>query len=120
MSVISWFEIPVRDMDRAARFYERVLGTTLKREIFNGTPNALFTRGAPGETGGALIADPKIAPGTGSLVYLSAPDLDAAVARVPDAGGRVALPKTDIGAPGFIAIVVDTEGNRVGLHAPLP
>ncbi len=39
------------------------------------------------------------------------------MARVADAGGKVALPKTDIGAPGFIAILVDTEGNRVGLHA---
>jgi len=28
------------------------------------------------------------------------------------------LPKTDIGDPGFIALVRDTEGNVVGLHAP--
>jgi predicted enzyme related to lactoylglutathione lyase len=28
------------------------------------------------------------------------------------------MPKTDIGAPGFIALVRDTEGNVVGLHSP--
>ncbi len=26
------------------------------------------------------------------------------------------LPRTDIGEPGFIAMILDTEGNRVGLH----
>jgi predicted enzyme related to lactoylglutathione lyase len=30
----------------------------------------------------------------------------------------VLLPRTDIGEPGFIALVRDTEGNVVGLHEP--
>jgi predicted enzyme related to lactoylglutathione lyase len=29
----------------------------------------------------------------------------------------VVQPKTDIGPPGFIALVRDTEGNVVGLHS---
>ena len=33
------------------------------------------------------------------------------------AGGKVMMPKTDIGPPGFIAVMVDTEGNSVGLHS---
>ena len=33
------------------------------------------------------------------------------------AGGKVVMPKTDIGPPGFIALVRDTEGNVVGLHS---
>jgi predicted enzyme related to lactoylglutathione lyase len=43
--------------------------------------------------------------------------LDACLARVKDAGGQVVMPKTDIGDPGFIALVMDTEGNTVGLHS---
>jgi predicted enzyme related to lactoylglutathione lyase len=27
------------------------------------------------------------------------------------------MPKTDIGAPGFIALLRDSEGNSVGLHS---
>ena len=51
-------------------------------------------------------------------MYLDAPDLDATLARVAKAGGKVLLGKTEIGDPGALAIVQDTEGNHVGLHAP--
>lgn len=113
---IQWFEIPTTDLDRAARFYETMLGASLKREVFGGTPHALFL----GEQGaaGALIHDKKRKPSTeGSLVYLNAKkDLDGCIDRAVRAGGRVVLPRTDIGDPGFIAVLADTEGNHVALH----
>jgi predicted enzyme related to lactoylglutathione lyase len=114
-NAINWFEIPTLDVVRAAKFYETLLGAELKHENFMGVPNAIFV--APGVKG-ALIQDPKRKPGAGSVVYLDAPDLAAALTRVEKAGGRVLLPKTDIGVPGFIAMIADTEGNEVGLHQP--
>ena len=115
-NAINWFELLTTDLERAAKFYETVLGVSLKRENFMGTPHAIF--GAPG-VAGALIHDAKRPPiAGGATVYLDAPDLDAALARVPKAGGKVLLGKTEIGDPGAIAIVQDTEGNHVGLHAP--
>lgn len=116
-NAINWFEIPTTDMDRAVRFYETILDRSLKREIFGGLPMAIFV--AEG-TGGALVHDPKRRPtADGALVYLDAQgDLDGCLARVARAGGSVALPKTDIGEQGFIAIVKDSEGNLVGLHVP--
>jgi hypothetical protein len=55
----------------------------------------------------------------GPLVYLNVdPSLDAAVARAVAAGGRVTTPKVVLpDGMGCFAHVVDTEGNRVGLHA---
>jgi predicted enzyme related to lactoylglutathione lyase len=118
MSVINWFEIPVGDIDRAARFYESVLGTTLKREDFAGVPHAIFAKTLEANTTGALVADPRHAPGaSGAVLYLHAPELDASLSRVAKAGGSVVVPKTDIGPMGCYAIISDTEGNRVGLHA---
>jgi predicted enzyme related to lactoylglutathione lyase len=38
------------------------------------------------------------------------------VARVEPAGGQVVVPETPIGDPGTIAVIIDSEGNRVGLH----
>jgi predicted enzyme related to lactoylglutathione lyase len=115
---INWFEIPVKDLERATRFYEVMLGKKLKREVFGGTPMATFPTGAREDVGGSLVADPKCSPSaSGSLVYLDAPDLDDALVRAKKAGGTIELPKTDIGEPGHIAIVIDTEGNRIGLHA---
>ena len=117
-NAINWFEIPTTDIARAQAFYETVLGVSLKKESFAGTPMAIFPAIDPA-VGGALIADSKRRPSAeGSLVYLAAKDLDGAVARTKAAGGDVILPKTDIGEPGFIAIVRDTEGNAVGLHTP--
>ncbi len=43
--------------------------------------------------------------------------MDAILARVAGAGGAVVLPRTSIGQHGFIALIKDTEGNRVGLHS---
>jgi len=117
---INWFEIPTTDLDRASRFYEAVLGATVKREHFDGTgmQMAVF-QGDEASVRGALIVDERRKPATdGALVYLHARDLDASLARIEKAGGNVVMPKTDIGPPGFIALVRDTEGNVVGLHTP--
>jgi hypothetical protein len=117
---ITWFEIPTADLDRASRFWETVLGVTLKREHMAGQDLAIFTRPAEGAVAGALVRDERNRPAaTGTRVYLDARgDLDGALERAARAGGKVVLPKTDIGGPGFIALVVDTEGNTVGLHEP--
>jgi predicted enzyme related to lactoylglutathione lyase len=46
-------------------------------------------------------------------------DLDGCLERAVHAGGTILLPKTDVGVttPSFIAILADTEGNRIGLHS---
>jgi predicted enzyme related to lactoylglutathione lyase len=118
-NAIHWFEIFVSDMDRAARFYETALGIKLHREVFNGTQHAIFAADKTG-VAGALVYDPKQPAGGsgGTIVYLNAQGkLDETLARTPQAGGTVLLAKTDIGDPGFIAKLRDTEGNVIGLHA---
>jgi predicted enzyme related to lactoylglutathione lyase len=117
---LNWFEIPVRDIERAQRFYETLLGTSLRREAMNGQTLAVFPK-ADDAIGGALIAGPN-APepaAGGQIVYLNAmPSLDAVLARVEAAGGRIATPKVQLpGDMGAFAHITDTEGNRVGLHA---
>jgi uncharacterized protein len=115
-NAINWFELPVVNLERAQRFYEAVLGTKLRAEAVGGIPMAIFPY-AEG-VGGALVKDVRHRPSAdGTLVYLNAGGgLNAALSRIEAAGGKVVLPRTDIGDPGFIAILVDTEGNRVGLH----
>jgi len=115
---IDWFEIAVSDLARAQRFYETTLGETLTSTNYGSAPGAVFP-GAKNGVRGALVADPKRTPGgSGARVYLSATGkLDACLERVAAAGGNVVMPKTDIGEPGFIALVRDTEGNVIGLHS---
>jgi predicted enzyme related to lactoylglutathione lyase len=115
-NTLNWFEIFVADLPRAQAFYEAVLDTSLKTEDFGGMPMAVF----PAEgLKGALVKHPRRQPSAeGAITYLNCNGrLDQALARVPAAGGAVLMPRTDIGAPGFIAWVRDTEGNTVALHA---
>jgi predicted enzyme related to lactoylglutathione lyase len=118
---IDWFEIPVSDMDRAAAFYEALLATTIRRERIE--PHALgVIKYDASAVGGCLIqGDDVPAPSTaGTLVYLNAgPSLDTVLARVEAAGGRITTPKVTLpGEMGCFAHITDSEGNRVGLHAP--
>ena len=116
-NVINWFEIPAVDLDRAARFWEAVLLTSLTRESVPGTDMAIFPHGDGNEPGGALVRRGGKPSAMGTLVYLDAKgNLDAAIARAEKAGGKVAVPRTDIGKDGAFAVVLDTEGNAVGLH----
>jgi uncharacterized protein len=119
MNALTWFEIPSTNFERATAFYEGLMKVTLKKEIFNGIPNGLFPYEDPG-VGGAVIQDPNTRPSAdGAVIYLpfaDATSMDAALARVESLGGRVEVPKFLIEGVGFIAYVIDTEGNRVGLH----
>jgi len=116
---IHWFEIFVTDFERAVRFYQTVLNVDLRRENEDGRPMALFASAVEQGVGGALVRQSGREPTSqGTLVYLDADGkLDACLDRVERAGGTVVQPKTDIGPPGFIALVRDTEGNIVGLHS---
>lgn len=117
--VIAWFEIPASDFERAARFYETALDTTLRREDFGGQPMGIFQYDQPA-TGGCIVHSPTAKPSAdGVLVYLNAtPTVDAALARVERAGGKTQGPVIQLPQEmGYIGFFTDTEGNRIGLHS---
>jgi predicted enzyme related to lactoylglutathione lyase len=119
-SVLNWFDIPATNYARAVTFYETVLGISLIRENMLGAQMGIFPA-KPGEATGAILARDGVTPGTtGSTVYLKAGnDLSVALARVESAGGKILHPKTFIkDGWGYFAIILDTEGNSVGLHSP--
>jgi len=115
-----WFEIYVQDMERAKKFYEAVFQTTLQSL---GPMPGLEMWAFPGDmtsygAGGALAKMEGVCSGGNStLVYFSCDDCAVEEGRVEGAGGKVQKPKMSIGQYGFISIVVDTEGNMIGLHS---
>ena len=116
-NAINFFEIPSTNFDRAVAFYRSILDVEFHHEVFMGTPSAMFPAGEEGVGGAIIFSDAKPS-ADGPLLYLNASGkLRAAVARVELAGGKVLLPVTPIGDPGYIAIILDTEGNRIGLHS---
>lgn len=116
---VGWFEIYVQDMARARKFYESVFRTTLENlhaadaEMW-AFPMAPDLWGA----GGSLVRMDGCPSGGNSIrVYFSCDDCAVEESRVAPAGGRVERAKTSIGQYGFISLVVDSEGNLVGLHS---
>ena len=106
------------DLDSAVKFYSTVLGAKLEIISGMGVP-MVFLPAEEGSTGGALIAAEGYTPSQeGTVVYLNGgEDLGPILDRVEGAGGQAVMPKTDIGEHGFVAMFVDTEGNKVGLHS---
>jgi len=118
---ISWFEIPVYNIHRAAAFYNAIY--SIEMEINTSTDYAMAYFPADKGIGGALVAGPGCVPNaTGVLIYLNAgDDLDSILGRVELAGGRVIMPRTMISEnAGSFALFIDSEGNRLALHEGPP
>jgi predicted enzyme related to lactoylglutathione lyase len=118
-STISWFEIPTSDFPRAIRFYETIFARPLKHEA--GWPNlAIFPYQRPGVSGALAFGEGHRPSPAGVVIYLSCDGrFDDVLGRVESAGGNIVEPKTHIPAVGWVAQILDSEGNRIGLHAAI-
>jgi predicted enzyme related to lactoylglutathione lyase len=119
VSSITWFEIPTVDFDRARRFYEAILETTLDAKQFGPARIAIFPHAEPGITGCLDESSSSRPADGGTVVYFKIADgkLDRALALAESAGGSIATEKIEVEGVGWVAHVLDSEGNRVGLHA---
>jgi uncharacterized protein len=118
-NVVGWFEIPVNDMPRAKKFYSAVFGHELIDMNMPDMESAAFpwVNDAP-NAGGGLVKSKNYEPSaTGTVVYFYSEDLSIELVKVVKNGGKVLVPKTSIGEYGFIALFIDSEGNRIGLHS---
>lgn len=118
-SLINWFEIPVIDLDRAIDFYQNVMQITLQKENINDVEMAVFPYQPPA-TGGALVKFKGIKPsGQGCIIYLHTDNLAVTIERVKLAGGKCMLEPQELADDiGTIALIIDSEGNLIGLHQP--
>ena len=120
---ISWFEIPANDLARAQTFYETIFNVKLIPMDLPNIQMRMFPVDDPGNgIGGALCkTDGFHNPSAthGPLVYLNGnPDVQNVLDRVEAAGGQIIVPKTEISPEyGFMAVFIDSEGNRIGLHS---
>ncbi len=116
---IVWVEIPTKDIDRAEASYSKLLDSTMFRKTVAGQELSVFTT-PTGAVGGALIQSEDHLPSEhGPTIFLNAdPSLNAALERAWDLGLKVLQPATELpAAMGRFAVIMDSEGNRIGLHS---
>jgi predicted enzyme related to lactoylglutathione lyase len=116
---VNWFEIPVKDMNRAKSFYEHVFGLELSLNQMGHIQMGWFpmVQDGAGATGTLVKGEGYTPSHSGTLIYFSVTDIDAALKKINDQGGKTLSPRTSIGEYGFYALFEDSEGNRVALHS---
>ena len=118
-NVLNWFEIPAADLNRAVKFYSEVLGGEFHLMDMMGLKMAFFPMEGEG-VGGALCQGEWYKPTQdGPVIYLNAnPDLSVPLSKVEAAGGKVLMEKKHIADDiGYMALFIDSEGNRMAFHS---
>jgi len=120
-NMVGWFEIPVTDMEKAKKFYEEVLDIYSQVQDFHVTEMGgfPFLETKPGAAGFLIKNEAyQASEEKGALIYSSSTDISTQLKKVLKAGRKVLQAKTLIAEDtGFMGLFVDSERNRIALHA---
>ncbi|MBI5838405.1 MAG: VOC family protein [Candidatus Eisenbacteria bacterium] len=107
-----WYELMTTDRNAAYAFYRKIVGWEGKDFGGGGTPYTVLSVGASG-IGGMMDLSPEMC-GAGLrpcwMGYISVDDVDACVARIVAAGGKIHRAPADIPGVGRFAVVADPHG----------
>lgn len=113
-NMVSFFEIPAANFERAVAFYQMVFNTKLDVAQDENEKMGFF----PGHEGAISWSEHMKPSADGVLLSFRVADMQETLKTITKCGGEVIIPKTAIEASGmgFFAVVSDCEGNRIGLH----
>lgn len=118
---LSWNELQTRDPDAAKRFYADVFGW--QADTHEMGPGFEYTEWKHnGGTVGGMMAMGESIPAEIPphwLVYFGTDDADAAVAKITELGGSIAVPPTTIPA-GRFAVATDSQGSAFAVFQGAP
>ncbi len=114
-----WTDIPVKDLDRAIKFYSNVLAIEIKKQEYEpGFALGMFPGGKDIMSGCLYVEKKDINSEMGPLLYFNVDGrMDDAEKKISANGGTVLDPKKPIGEYGFRVVAKDSEGNRIALHS---
>jgi predicted enzyme related to lactoylglutathione lyase len=116
---VGWFDIYVSDIDRAKKFYETVFNIQFTDLPIEWGKQSFFPADfeSVGCTGALVEKADRVSSENNTVVYFNSNDCVTEEMRVEDAGGKILRPKMSIGEFGFVSILMDTEGNTIGLSS---
>ena len=110
----NWNELMTSDADAATAFYTKLFGWKAK-PFGQGMDYTILENGGTGAAG--LMKSPEGGPPPMWLAYVSVADINAAVTKLAELGGKICKPPFAIPGVGHIAIVQDPQGATFGLHS---
>jgi hypothetical protein len=124
MGGVVFFEIHADDIERAKTFYGALFGWTYERFPSPDMEYWLVITGDPVQGGGILKRNAPAAPAGSSpsafVCTMMVESVDASVAAATSAGAVLALDKNHIPGMGWVAYLLDPEGNLFGVFQPEP
>jgi len=105
-------EIPQQDLGKGAEFYSKLFGWKFTPW---GEQYSMFERSEGGIGGGLTLEDK---PDAQIMLYIMVDDIEAKLAQIEQAGGKMVTPKTPIPEIGFFAVFTDLSGVSMGLFTP--
>nr|WP_320162582.1 VOC family protein [uncultured Methanoregula sp.] len=126
MANIAYFDIPADNVDRAKHFYHNLLGwkiepakgASMDQEKMAAMEYQEIITGEAKEGTMNMGGLYKRQMGEGIKNYVMVEDLDKVLLKVVKLGGKIVMPKEDIKGVGQVAIILDSEGNGIGLWKP--
>jgi predicted enzyme related to lactoylglutathione lyase len=118
-----WYELITPDPEAAKAFYDQVVGWNFSPKLPGDMDYRMIGRSDGGSAGGVLrLTDDMASHGAKPiwLGYVYVDDVDAAVASIERAGGKVLMPASDIPEVGRIAMVADPQGAPFYVMKPTP
>ena len=117
-ATVSHFEIPARDLERAARFYREVFGWQVEPLPWEGHPYYKIRGVAGASLGGGIVPAGEGYEHPLLVIHVDG-DLATWIERIVEGGGTVEQPPTQVGEFGRFARFRDPEGNLLGLWGSL-
>jgi hypothetical protein len=120
------FEIPATDVEKLKAFYEGLFGWKIFKVPMGGTEYWLIytvptdEKGMPLKPGvnGGMFQKQAQQEGLKPVNYITTENIDETLEKVGKLGGKILMTKQQVPTVGWVALIVDPEGNQVGLLQP--
>ncbi|MCU0351904.1 MAG: VOC family protein [Flavobacterium sp.] len=113
---VVYFEIPVKSMERAVKFYRTVFDFEFQNTKIDNYDMSLFPfeKEALGISGSLAKGDVYVPTKNGVILYFKTESIDETLRKAISLNSKILYPKTDNGH-GYVAEIEDSEGNRIAL-----
>jgi predicted enzyme related to lactoylglutathione lyase len=121
---ITYFEIPADNIERAKKFYEKIFDWKIEKYDETGDEYYFvmttevgddeWTPKEPGAINGGLVK--RDMPDEPFVNYVTVDSIDKTCKLIEKNGGKIVMPKTQMGEWGWWAVFKDSEGNVLGLY----